>query len=56
MKHNKYSLNPNRKKVTGTICEVRVENIEESLMQEIRYLDKMVDELAKGKSLDKILR
>ena len=49
-------LNPNRKKITGTICGVRIENIEEPLMQEIRYLDKMVDELAKGKSLDKILR
>ena len=49
-------LNPNRKKITGTICGVRVENIEEPLMQEIRYLDKLVDELAKGKSLEKILR
>ena len=49
-------LNPNQKKITGTICGVRIENIEEPLMQEIRYLDKMVDELAKGKSLDKILR
>lgn len=49
-------LNPNRKKITGTICGVRVENIEDPLMQEIRYLDKMVDELAKAKSLDKILR
>ncbi|MDU5201179.1 DUF2200 domain-containing protein [Finegoldia magna] len=42
-------LNPNRKKITGTICGVRIENIEEPLMQEIRYLDKMVDELAKSK-------
>ena len=49
-------LNPNRKKITGTICGVRVENIEEPLMQEIRYLDKLVDELAKGKSLEKIFR
>ena len=49
-------LNPNREKITGTICGVRVENIEEPLMQEIRYLDKLVDELAKGKSLEKILR
>ena len=40
-------LNPNRKKITGTICGVRVENIKEPLMQEIRYLDKLVDELAK---------
>ena len=49
-------LNPNRKKITGTICGVRVENIEEPLMREIRYLDKLVDELAKGKSLEKIFR
>ncbi len=49
-------LNPNRKLITGTICGVRVENIEEPLMQEIRYLDKLVDELAKGKSMDKVLR
>ena len=49
-------LNPDRKKITGTICGVRVENIEEPLMQEIRYLDKLVDELAKGKSLEKIFR
>ena len=49
-------LNPNRKKITGTICGVRVENIKEPLMQEIRYLDKLVDELAKGKPVEKILR
>ena len=49
-------MNPNRKKITGVICGVRVENIEEPLMQEIRYLDKLVDELAKGKSLEKIFR
>ena len=49
-------LNPNRKTITGTICGVRVENIEEPLMREIRYLDKLVDELAKGKSLEKIFR
>ena len=49
-------LNPKRKLITGTICGIRVENIEESLMQEIRYLDKMIDELAKGKSMKKILR
>ena len=49
-------LNPNRKKITGTICGVRVENIEEPLMREIRYLDKLVDELAKGKSMEKIFR
>lgn len=50
------TLNPNRKKITGVICGVRVENIEEPLMQEIRYLDKLVDELAKGKKMEKILR
>ena len=49
-------LNPNREKITGTICGVRVENIEEPLMREIRYLDKLVDELAKGKSLEKIFQ
>ena len=49
-------LNPNREKITGTICGVRVENIEEPLMQEIRYLDKLVDELARRKSLEKIFR
>ena len=49
-------LNPNRKKIIGTICGVRVETIEEPLMREIRYLDKLVDELAKGKSLEKIFR
>ena len=48
--------NPNRKLITGKICGVSVENIEEPLMQEIRYLDKMVDELAKGKAVEKILR
>ena len=49
-------LNPNRKKIIGTICGVRVESIEDPLMQEIRYLDKLVDELAKGKAMEKILR
>ncbi len=53
---NAPELNPNRKQITGKICGVRVEEIEEPLMQNIRYLDKLVDELAKGKSLDKILR
>jgi hypothetical protein len=48
--------NPARKSITGVICGVRVEEIEEPLMQEIRYLDKLVDELAKGKPMDKILR
>ncbi len=49
-------LNPNRALITGVICGVRVEDIEEPLMKEIRYLDKLVDELAKGKSMEKILR
>ena len=48
---NAPELNPNRKIITGKICGVRVEEIEEPLMQEIRYLDKLVDELAKGKSM-----
>lgn len=49
-------MNPNRKLVTGVICGVRVEDIKEPLMREIRYLDKLVDELAKGRPLEKILR
>lgn len=49
-------LNPNRKKIKGVICGVRVEDIEEPLMQEIRYLDKLVDELAKGEEMRKICR
>lgn len=49
-------LHPSRKLITGVICGVRVENIEEATMQEIRYLDKLVDELAKGKAMEKILR
>jgi len=49
-------LNPSRRLITGVICGVRVEDIEEPTMQEIRYLDKLVDELAKGKTMDKILR
>lgn len=49
-------LNPSRKLITGVICGVRVEDIEEPLMQEIRYLDKLIDELAKGKAMEKILR
>lgn len=49
-------LNENRKLITGKICGISVETIEEPLMQEIRYLDKLVDELAKGKAMDKILR
>ena len=49
-------LNPNRKMITGKICGVRVEEIKEPLMQEMRYLDKLADELAKGKPIEKILR
>ncbi len=49
-------MNPNVGKITGVICGYRVEGIEDKLMQQIRYLDKLVDELAKGKALDKILR
>ncbi|WP_394218888.1 DUF2200 domain-containing protein [Halobacillus trueperi] len=49
-------LNPSRKMIKGVICGVRVEEIEEPTMQEIRYLDKLIDELARGKSMEKILR
>lgn len=49
-------LNEKRKLITGKICGISVESISEPLMQEIRYLDKLVDELAKGKPMDKILR
>ena len=49
-------LNPNVSKITGVICGYRVENIEDPLMQKVRYLDKLIDELAKGKTMDKILR
>lgn len=49
-------LNPNVSKITGVICGYRVEDIEDPLMQKIRYLDKLVDELAKGKAMEKILR
>src|SRR3954468_23729918 len=49
-------LNPNVSKITGVICGYRVEEIEDALMQKIRYLDKLVDELAKGKAMEKILR
>jgi hypothetical protein len=49
-------LNPARSQITGMICGVRVEEIEEPTMQEIRYLDKLIDELAKGKAMEKILR
>lgn len=49
-------LNPARSSIKGVICGVRIEEIEEVTMREIRYLDKLIDELAKGKSMDKILR
>lgn len=49
-------LNPARKQITGMICGVRVEEIEDKTTQEIRYMDKLIDELAKGKSMEKILR
>jgi hypothetical protein len=49
-------LNPARLLITGTVCGVRVEAVEEPLMREIRYLDKLIDELAKGKAMEKILR
>lgn len=50
------ALNPSRALVKGVICGVRIEEIEEPTMREIRYLDKLIDELAKGKTIDKILR
>lgn len=53
---NALELNENRKLIKGVVCGIRVEDIEEPLMQEIRYLDKLVDELARGKAMDKILR
>lgn len=49
-------INPNVSKITGLICGYRVEEIDDKLMQKIRYLDKLVDELAKGKTMEKILR
>ncbi|MBK7669391.1 MAG: DUF2200 domain-containing protein [Sphingobacteriaceae bacterium] len=49
-------INPKAKLITGVICGYRVEEIEEKLMRNIRYLDKLIDELAKGKTMDKILR
>lgn len=50
------TLNPNADQITGVICGVRVEEISDPLVQKVRYLDKLVDELAKGKSMEKILR
>jgi hypothetical protein len=49
-------MNPTRSQITGVICGVRIEEIEEKTMREIRYLDKLIDELARGKPMDKILR
>jgi hypothetical protein len=49
-------LNPHVSSITGVVCGVRVEDIEDPLMQKIRYLDKLVDELAKGKAMEKVLR
>jgi hypothetical protein len=49
-------LNPNASLITGVVCGVRVEDVEDPLMQKIRYLDKLVDELAKGRPMEKILR
>lgn len=53
---NAPAMNTNRELITGVVCGVRVENVEEPLMREIRYLDKLIDELAKGKAMEKILR
>lgn len=50
------NMNPSRELIKGVVCGVRVEDVEEPLMQEIRYLDKLVDELARGKKMEKILR
>lgn len=53
---NAPKMNPKRTEITGVICGYRVEEIEDPLMKQIRYLDKLIDELAKGKSMEKILR
>lgn len=50
------AMNPNRALIKGVVCGVRVEEIEDPLMQKIRYLDKLIDELAKGKAMEKVLR
>lgn len=50
------AMNPNSSLIKGTVCGIRVEEIEDPLMQKIRYLDKLIDELAKGKAMEKILR
>jgi len=49
-------MNPSRSLITGVVCGVRVENVAEPIMREIRYLDKLIDELAKGKAMERILR
>ena len=54
--HEAPKMNPARKQITGVVCGIRVEEILDPLMQEIRYLDKLIDELAKGKKMEKILR
>lgn len=50
------AIHPNASKITGVICGIRVEDIEDQYVQQMRYLDKLIDELAKGKSMEKILR
>jgi hypothetical protein len=50
------AIHPNRSLITGLVCGIRVEEIDDPLMQKIRYLDKLIDELAKGKAMEKILR
>ena len=50
------TLNPNASLITGSVCGIRVEDVEDPLMQKIRYLDKLVDELAKGRPMEKVLR
>ena len=50
------AMNPSRRLIKGVICGIRVETIEDPIMQEVRYLDKLIDELAKGKAMEKILR
>ncbi len=50
------AMNPNRELIKGVVCGVRVEDIEDPLMREIRYLDKLIDEMARGKAMEKILR
>ena len=53
---NQAQMHPNAKKITGLICGYRVEEIQDKIIQQVRYLDKLIDELAKGKAMDKILR